>query len=98
MIPQNFSLLGFAVSEELGIKQTNTETHSLTDWRFDRVMMKNYYHIFDIKCINDIKLQICNMSSFSKFSTIIVEIKLDPLFLDTNGSNHGESSLKFCRS
>ena len=31
-IPQNFSSLGFAVSEELGNKQTD----SLTDWCFDR--------------------------------------------------------------
>ena len=30
IIPQNFSLLGFAVSEELGNNQTNTQTHSLT--------------------------------------------------------------------
>ena len=36
IIPQNFSSLGFAVSEELGNKQTNTQTHSLTDWCFDR--------------------------------------------------------------
>ena len=27
IIPQNFSLLGFAVSEELGNKQTNTQTY-----------------------------------------------------------------------
>ena len=31
IIPQNFSSLGFAVSEELGNKQTNKQTHSLTD-------------------------------------------------------------------
>ena len=30
IIPQNFSSLGFAVSEELGNKQTNTQTNSLT--------------------------------------------------------------------
>ena len=38
IIPQNFSSLGFAVSEELGNeqtkKQTHRPTHSLTDWRF----------------------------------------------------------------
>ena len=38
--PQNFSSLGFAVSEELGNKQTNNQTNkqtdSLTDWCFDR--------------------------------------------------------------
>ena len=31
IIPQNFSSLGFAVSEEIGNKQTSKETHSLTD-------------------------------------------------------------------
>ena len=31
IIPQNFSSLGFAVSEELGNIQTHTQTHSLTD-------------------------------------------------------------------
>ena len=40
IIPQNFSLLGFAVLEELGNKQTNNQTNkqtdSLTDWCFDR--------------------------------------------------------------
>ena len=30
IIPQNFSLLGFAVSEELGNKRTDRQTHSLT--------------------------------------------------------------------
>ena len=30
IIPQNFRSLGFAVSEELGNKQTNTHTNSLT--------------------------------------------------------------------
>ena len=34
IIPQNFSSLGFAVSEELGNKQTD----SLTDWCFDGVI------------------------------------------------------------
>ena len=34
IIPKNFSSLGFAVSEELGNKQTNRLNHSLTDWRF----------------------------------------------------------------
>ena len=34
IIPQNFCSLGLTVSEELGNKQTNTQTHSLTDWRF----------------------------------------------------------------
>ena len=38
IIPQNFSSLGFAVSEELGNKQTNNQTDSLTDWRFYRVI------------------------------------------------------------
>ena len=38
IFPQNFILLGFAVSEELGNKQTHTQTHSLTDWRFYREM------------------------------------------------------------
>ena len=31
IIPQNFSLLGFAVWEELGNKHPNTQTCSLTD-------------------------------------------------------------------
>ena len=31
IIPQNFSSLGFAVSEELGNKQTHRQNHSLTD-------------------------------------------------------------------
>ena len=31
IIPENFSLLGFAVSEELGNKQTIPQTYSLTD-------------------------------------------------------------------
>ena len=42
IIPENFRSLGFAVSEELGNKQTHTQTHSLTDWRFYRVIT---YHI-----------------------------------------------------
>ena len=33
IIPQNFSSLGFAVSEELGKIQTDTQTDSLTDRR-----------------------------------------------------------------
>ena len=45
IIPQNFSLLGFAVSEELGNKQTNTQTHSLTDWRFYRVILITYLYL-----------------------------------------------------
>ena len=36
IIPQNFRSLGFAVSEELGNIQTDSLTHSLTDWCFDR--------------------------------------------------------------
>ena len=36
IIPQNFSSLGFAVSEELGNIQTHKLTHSLTNWCFDR--------------------------------------------------------------
>ena len=36
IIPQNFSLLGFTVSEELGNIQTDKLTHSLTDWCFER--------------------------------------------------------------
>ena len=39
IIPQNFRSLGFAVSEELGNKQTNKHTNSLTDWRFYRVIL-----------------------------------------------------------
>ena len=31
IIPQNFSLPGFAVLEQLGNKQTNRHTHSLSD-------------------------------------------------------------------
>ena len=31
IIPQNFSLLGFAISEELWNKHPNRQTHSLTD-------------------------------------------------------------------
>ena len=52
IIPQNFSSLGFAVSEELGNKQTNKQIHSLTDWRFYRVITLNldvyldHYKIF----------------------------------------------------
>ena len=38
IIPQNFSSLGFAVSQELGNKQTHTQTHSLTFYCFDRVI------------------------------------------------------------
>ena len=38
IIPQNFRSLGFAVSEELGNKQTNRLTFSLTDWRFYRMI------------------------------------------------------------
>ena len=45
IIPQNFSSLGFAVSEELGNKQTNTQTHSLTDWRFYRVILITYLYL-----------------------------------------------------
>ena len=36
IISQNFSSLVFAVSEELGNKQTNKHTNSLTDWCFYR--------------------------------------------------------------
>ena len=36
IIPQNFRSLGFAISEELGNIQTDAQTHSLTDWCFDR--------------------------------------------------------------
>ena len=36
IIPQNFRSLEFAVSEELGNKHPNRQTHSLTDWCFDR--------------------------------------------------------------
>ena len=39
IIPQNFSLLGFADLEKLGNKQTNRQTHSLTDKCFYRVMI-----------------------------------------------------------
>ena len=39
IIPHKFSSLGFAVSEELGKKQTKIQTHSLTDWCFYRVMI-----------------------------------------------------------
>ena len=47
IIPQNFSLLGFAVLEELGNKQTNKHTNSLTDWRFYReIMIKQGNKIF----------------------------------------------------
>ena len=35
IIPQNFSSLGFAVSEDLGNIQTHRLTHSLTDLCFD---------------------------------------------------------------
>ena len=42
MIPQNFSSLGFAVSQELGNKQTHTQTHSLTFYCFDRVIFALY--------------------------------------------------------
>ena len=38
IIPQNFSSQGFAVSEELGNKQTD----SLTDWCFDREIGFSY--------------------------------------------------------
>ena len=41
IIPHNFSLLGFAVSEELGNKQTDRQTDSLTDWCFYEVMTKS---------------------------------------------------------
>ena len=41
IIPHNFSLLGFAVSEELGNKQTDRQTDSLTDWCFYKVMTKS---------------------------------------------------------
>ena len=38
IIPQNFRSLGFAVSEDLGNKHPNTQTDSLTDLCFDRVI------------------------------------------------------------
>ena len=38
MINQNFSSLGFAVSQELGNKQTHRLTDSLTFYCFDRVI------------------------------------------------------------
>ena len=45
IIPHNFSLLDFAVSEELGNKQKDRQTHrqtdSLTDWCFYKVMTKS---------------------------------------------------------
>ena len=43
IIPQNFSSLGFAVSEELGNKHPNRQTDSLIDWRFYRV--NTNYHL-----------------------------------------------------
>ena len=36
IIPQNISSLRFAVSEEFGKIQTDRQTDSLTDWRFER--------------------------------------------------------------
>ena len=36
IIPQNFRSLAFAVLEELANIQTDTQTHSLTDWCFNR--------------------------------------------------------------
>ena len=39
IIPQNFSSLGFAVSQELGNKQTHRLTDSLTFYCFDRVIL-----------------------------------------------------------
>ena len=60
-MPQNFSSLGFAVSEELGNKhiQTNKQTHSLTSYCFHRVIndieticfikiLSKKFHKFDI--------------------------------------------------
>ena len=47
IIPQNFSSLGFAVSQELGNKQTHTQTHSLTFYCFDRVIS---YTTYILKC------------------------------------------------
>ena len=38
IIPHNFRSLGFAVSEELGNKLTNKQTHSLTSYCFYRVI------------------------------------------------------------
>ena len=40
IIPQNFSLSGLVVYEELGNKQTTTQTHSLTFYCFNRVIKK----------------------------------------------------------
>ena len=50
IIPQNFSSLGFAVSEELGNIQTQRLTHSLTDWCFDREII-SYLHLNGLKDI-----------------------------------------------
>ena len=45
IIPQNFSSLGFAVSEELGNKHTDKQTDSLTLYCFYGVIDKNYEKI-----------------------------------------------------
>ena len=44
MFPEILSLIDAAVSEELGNKQTHRQTHSLTDWRFYRVMILSNRH------------------------------------------------------
>ena len=41
IIPQNYSLLGFAILEKLGKKQIDRQTESLTDWHFYRVIQRS---------------------------------------------------------
>ena len=41
IIPQNYSLLGFAILEELGKKQIDRHTDSLTDWHLYRVIQRS---------------------------------------------------------
>ena len=57
IIPQNFSSLGFAVSEELGNKQKNSLTHSLTDWRFYRVIHSKIYSFTYTHYLHKYKVQ-----------------------------------------
>ena len=52
IIPQNFSLLGLAVLEELRNKHPNRQTHSLTHWQTG-ALIERFQYEFHYKCKED---------------------------------------------
>ena len=76
IIPQNFRSLGFAVSEEQG---TSKQTHSLTDWCFDREINNNKWNMIDFQFQSASSLK----ERLTKFTvSLLLFLKLDNLILD----------------